>query len=51
MSEGALPDELRGQAHEAGVERFKERELADPAIEAALQRAIDRVKTKSRSKK
>jgi hypothetical protein len=51
LSQGALPDELRGQAHEAGVERFKDHELADTEVEAALQRAIKKIKNQTRGKR
>lgn len=51
LSDGVRPDELRGQAHEAGVERFKRDKLADAAAEAALQRAIRKVIKQSRTKK
>jgi hypothetical protein len=39
LSQGKIADQLRGQAHEAGVRRYKQEILLDPDVEAALRRA------------
>ena len=44
LSQGALPEVLRGQAHEAGVPRHGLDQLDDLEIEKALQRAIEKSK-------
>jgi hypothetical protein len=48
LSQGKLPGELRGQAKEAGLERIgrsgQPDRLEDPEVEAALQRALQKVR-------
>lgn len=49
--QGKSPEELRGQAKEAGLERIgrpgQPDRLEDPEVEAALQRAIEKVRKKT----
>jgi hypothetical protein len=55
LSQGKDPGELRGQAKEAGLERVgrigEPDRLEDPDVEAALQRAIQKIRNKTRDKK
>ncbi len=55
LAEGKDPGYLRGQAKEAGLERIgrsgQPDRLEDPEVEAALQRAIQKVRNKTRDNK